>query len=49
MTDPICFQDLFATYYKCRKHDVPYPKGAECPKCNMEKMDIGMSCNTKSR
>jgi len=23
-------------FYKCRIHNVPYPKGAVCPKCKYE-------------
>ena len=33
--DPICYKDPFGTetFYKCLIHDVPYPRGASCPRC----------------
>lgn len=32
--DRICFSAPWSeTYYMCRHHFVPYPKGAKCPVC----------------
>jgi len=31
--DPIYCWFGADTYYKCEKHDIPYPKGATCPRC----------------
>ena len=36
--DKICLLTLFETWYKCSEHNVPYPKGAKCPKCEKDKI-----------
>ena len=25
-------------YYRCSKHNIPFPKGSSCPACNAEKL-----------
>lgn len=31
---------LFERWYKCTKHNIPFPNGSKCPKC---KSEIGKS------
>lgn len=28
---------LADVWYMCKKHKIPYPRGAKCPKCEKEK------------
>ncbi len=37
MTDRIFGGFFDEIYYRCKKHYIPYPKGAKCPRCEQEK------------
>jgi hypothetical protein len=34
-------------WYRCKEHQVPYPRGAQCPKCKMEKLKKDLNINHK--